>query len=273
MDVLPNRSTCRSPNGLASPWSRRLRLQDTQADRDRLAREKGGHRGGASPAGSGATEDAPGADEEGRCSSSRTSCSSLTAIPWLPEYQGLITDIAAWLNQNKAAKLTVEGHCDERGTIDYNLALGEKRAESVKSQLVKAGVKDDRIKTISYGKEAPADPGHTEAAWAKNRRAHFKIDERRAEMKKCLPLCLLSLMLLGCASSQDVGDVRRDVTTVYQEFRTYRDSTDARLSKLEKRYVRAFPEHAVSRRPLAQAVSRPVHVPGKQGRKDKDYPR
>lgn len=93
-----------------------------------------------------------------------------------PEYQGLITDIAAWLSQNKAAKLTVEGHCDERGTIEYNLALGEKRAESVKSQLVKAGVKDDRIKTISYGKEAPVDPGHTEEAWAKNRRAHFKID-------------------------------------------------------------------------------------------------
>jgi peptidoglycan-associated lipoprotein len=93
-----------------------------------------------------------------------------------PEYRGLITDIAAWLAQNKAAKLTVEGHCDERGTIEYNLALGEKRAESVKSQLVMAGVKDDRIKTISYGKEAPADAGHTEEAWAKNRRAHFKID-------------------------------------------------------------------------------------------------
>ena len=93
-----------------------------------------------------------------------------------PDYRGLITDIAAWLAQNKAAKLTVEGHCDERGTIEYNLALGEKRAESVKSQLVMAGVKDDRIKTISYGKEAPADPGHTEEAWAKNRRAHFKID-------------------------------------------------------------------------------------------------
>jgi peptidoglycan-associated lipoprotein len=93
-----------------------------------------------------------------------------------PDYQPLINDIAAWLTQNKAAKLTVEGHCDERGTIEYNLALGEKRAESVKNQLVKAGVKEDRIKTISYGKEAPADPGHTEEAWAKNRRAHFKID-------------------------------------------------------------------------------------------------
>jgi peptidoglycan-associated lipoprotein len=93
-----------------------------------------------------------------------------------PDYQKLISDVAAWLAQNQAAKMTVEGHCDERGTIEYNLALGEKRAEAVKNQLVRAGVKEDRIKTISYGKEAPVDPGHTEEAWVKNRRAHFKID-------------------------------------------------------------------------------------------------
>ena len=93
-----------------------------------------------------------------------------------PEYQGLIKDVAAWLNQNQAVRLSVEGHCDERGTIDYNLALGQKRAEAVKAQLVKMGVKEERIKTISYGKEMPADPAHTEAAWAKNRRVHFKID-------------------------------------------------------------------------------------------------
>jgi peptidoglycan-associated lipoprotein len=93
-----------------------------------------------------------------------------------PDYQGLIKDVAAWLSQNQGAKLTIEGNCDERGTIEYNLALGEKRAEAVKNQLVNAGVKADRIKTISYGKEMPVDPGHTEEAWAKNRRAHFKID-------------------------------------------------------------------------------------------------
>ena len=93
-----------------------------------------------------------------------------------PEYQGLIKDVAAWLNQNQAVRLAVEGHCDERGTIDYNMALGQKRAETVKAQLVKLGVKEERIKTISYGKEMPADPAHTEAAWAKNRRVHFKID-------------------------------------------------------------------------------------------------
>ncbi len=94
-----------------------------------------------------------------------------------PEYQGLVKDVAAWLNQNQAVRLTVEGHCDERGTIDYNMALGQKRAEAVKAQLAKLGVKEERIRTISYGKEMPVDPAHTEAAWARNRRAHFKVDE------------------------------------------------------------------------------------------------
>ncbi|HVN24240.1 MAG TPA: peptidoglycan-associated lipoprotein Pal [Syntrophorhabdales bacterium] len=93
-----------------------------------------------------------------------------------PKYQSVITNVATWMSQNQAAKVTVEGHCDERGTIEYNLALGEKRAEAVKNQLVKAGVKDDRIKTVSYGKEVPVDPAHTEEAWAKNRRAHFKVE-------------------------------------------------------------------------------------------------
>ncbi len=93
-----------------------------------------------------------------------------------PQYQSLVNEVAGWMNQNQSAKVTVEGHCDERGTIEYNMALGEKRAESVKAQLVRAGVKDDRVKTVSYGKEAPLDPAHTEEAWAKNRRAHFKID-------------------------------------------------------------------------------------------------
>jgi len=70
----------------------------------------------------------------------------------------------------------VEGHCDERGTIEYNLVLGQKRAEAVKDYLVKLGIEEKRIKTISYGKEMPVDPGHTEEAWAKNRRAHFRIE-------------------------------------------------------------------------------------------------
>jgi peptidoglycan-associated lipoprotein len=71
--------------------------------------------------------------------------------------------------------ITVEGHADERGTAEYNLALGEKRAAAVKTYLVSLGVAPDRLKTVSYGKEFPFDPGHSESAWAKNRRAHFVV--------------------------------------------------------------------------------------------------
>lgn len=75
----------------------------------------------------------------------------------------------------KEYKLVVEGHCDERGTVEYNLALGQKRADEAAKYLVDLGIEKERIKTISYGKEMPLDPGHDEAAWAKNRRAHFVI--------------------------------------------------------------------------------------------------
>ncbi len=72
-------------------------------------------------------------------------------------------------------QITVEGHCDERGTAEYNLALGERRAVSARTYLVSLGIAADRIKTVSYGKEFPFDAAHTEAAWAKNRRAHFVV--------------------------------------------------------------------------------------------------
>jgi peptidoglycan-associated lipoprotein len=71
--------------------------------------------------------------------------------------------------------ITVEGHADERGTAEYNLALGDKRANAAKTYLVSLGVSPDRLKVISYGKEFPFDPGHDESAWSKNRRAHFVI--------------------------------------------------------------------------------------------------
>jgi peptidoglycan-associated lipoprotein len=71
--------------------------------------------------------------------------------------------------------VTLEGHCDERGTAEYNLALGERRAIAVRAYLVALGVSADRLRTVSYGKEFPFDPGHEEGAWSKNRRAHFVI--------------------------------------------------------------------------------------------------
>ncbi len=82
---------------------------------------------------------------------------------------------AAWLKKNPKAKIQVEGHCDERGTIEYNLALGERRANYTKQYLVSLGIAADRISTISYGKERPLDAGHSEEAWANNRRVHFVV--------------------------------------------------------------------------------------------------
>jgi peptidoglycan-associated lipoprotein len=79
------------------------------------------------------------------------------------------------LRKNPDLVIKIEGHCDERGTVEYNLALGDKRANSVKDYLVNLGIPANRIEVISYGKERPVDPGHNEAAWAKNRRAEFRI--------------------------------------------------------------------------------------------------
>ena len=85
---------------------------------------------------------------------------------------------AAWLNKFRTVKLLVEGHCDERGTEDYNLALGEKRAKSAFDYLVSLGISSDRMKILSYGKSQPLVSGHDEASWQKNRRAQFTIIEK-----------------------------------------------------------------------------------------------
>jgi peptidoglycan-associated lipoprotein len=74
------------------------------------------------------------------------------------------------------AKMLIEGHCDERGTVEYNLALGERRAKAVMDYLANLGIDNTRMRTISYGKERPVDLGHNEVAWQKNRRAEFKVD-------------------------------------------------------------------------------------------------
>ena len=74
--------------------------------------------------------------------------------------------------------ITIEGHCDERGTAEYNLALGERRALEAKTYLVSLGIPADRLRTVSYGKEFPFDPGHDEAAWSRNRRAHFVVTSK-----------------------------------------------------------------------------------------------
>ena len=83
----------------------------------------------------------------------------------------LLQDQVAWLKQNSDVSVTIEGHCDERGTREYNLALGEKRAQAVKNYLIGLGINPDRVSTVSYGKERPAVVGSNDGAWAQNRRS------------------------------------------------------------------------------------------------------
>lgn len=92
-----------------------------------------------------------------------------------PEARAILADNARKLEANPEVYIRIEGHCDERGTVEYNLALGERRARAVRDYLVNYGIDPGRITIISYGKERPIDPGHNEAAWAKNRRAEFVI--------------------------------------------------------------------------------------------------
>jgi peptidoglycan-associated lipoprotein len=82
------------------------------------------------------------------------------------------------LKKNASWIVTIEGHCDERGTAEYNLALGERRAGAARAYLLSLGIPADRLRTISYGKEFPFDPGHDEAAWARNRRDQFVVTQK-----------------------------------------------------------------------------------------------
>lgn len=93
------------------------------------------------------------------------------------EAQEILRKKAEWLRENPKARVTIEGHCDERGTSEYNLALGDRRAYSAKVFLVDLGIEESRLATISYGEERPIDSNSSEEAWAKNRRDHFVIKE------------------------------------------------------------------------------------------------
>jgi peptidoglycan-associated lipoprotein len=84
---------------------------------------------------------------------------------------------ALWLQGHRDTRVTVEGHCDERGTVEYNLALGEQRARAARDYLASLGVAAERLRVVSYGKERPLDPGTGEASWARNRRAHFAVSQ------------------------------------------------------------------------------------------------
>lgn len=92
-----------------------------------------------------------------------------------PDARDVLAANATWLKAHPGVLFTIEGHCDERGTAQYNLALGDRRANAAKEYLVSLGIDAGRMKTISYGKERPFATGHDEESWAKNRRAHFVV--------------------------------------------------------------------------------------------------
>ncbi len=89
------------------------------------------------------------------------------------EARNVLKSNGNWMKANPSSRVQIEGHCDERGTNEYNMALGDRRANAVRSYLQKMGIEASRIETISYGEERPNDPGHDESAWSKNRRAVF----------------------------------------------------------------------------------------------------
>lgn len=96
------------------------------------------------------------------------------------EAKPTLEGVAKLLNQNATWKVLIEGHCDERGTNEYNLTLGEQRAQATRRYLASLGVDDSRFQTVSYGEERPANSGHDEGAWAENRRAEFKVEAPRS---------------------------------------------------------------------------------------------
>ncbi len=91
------------------------------------------------------------------------------------EAKKILEKKAQWLKQNPAVKVLIEGHCDERGSAEYNMALGQRRADAAMQYLISLGISANRLATISYGEEKPLDPRSNEEAWAKNRRAHFVL--------------------------------------------------------------------------------------------------
>jgi peptidoglycan-associated lipoprotein len=103
---------------------------------------------------------------------------ALDSIDLSSESQATLQENAGTMKKNLSWMITIEGHCDERGTAEYNLALGERRAVAVRAYLVALGIPAERLRTVSYGKEFPFDPGRDESAMAKNRRAHFVITSK-----------------------------------------------------------------------------------------------
>ena len=142
------------------------RLVKEQADRERALREQAEREQAARAASASATLDGAVKDIYFDFDQSNIR----------PDAREILKANADVFLKNSTATIMIEGYCDERGTAEYNLALGERRAQEAKKYLINLGTKASLIKTISYGEERPLDPGHNEEAWANNRRAHFVVN-------------------------------------------------------------------------------------------------
>ena len=115
-------------------------------------------------------------DELNRMGVLRTIYFAFDSYELTPTSTATLRENAEWLKAHRDHNVVVEGHCDERGTIEYNLALGERRANSVRDYLVSLGLDRSRLRIVTYGEERPASPGHNEASWSQNRRAEFLLE-------------------------------------------------------------------------------------------------
>ena len=157
------------------------------------------------------------------------------------EAKPVLNDVASWLLKNPAVKLSVEGHCDDRGTNEYNLALGDRRANSVRDFLIALGVASKRIEIVSYGEEKPQCMEQTDKCWAKNRRAHFVVlrTERKPEesQEEVQPVNVKT------AKQTSPGDSMQQYEEAYTAFKNkhYRESRE----KFEG-FIKAFPGDELS---------------------------
>lgn len=113
--------------------------------------------------------------EEAMVSELRTVYFAFDSAALTPDAMEILAGNAEWIKRHENATIQIEGHCDERGSTEYNINLGQRRADSVREYLVRLGVSPDRMTTISYGEERPVEPGHDESAWSQNRRAQFLV--------------------------------------------------------------------------------------------------
>ncbi|MBI2877372.1 MAG: peptidoglycan-associated lipoprotein Pal [Candidatus Tectomicrobia bacterium] len=173
----PTASTPAAPAAEAPETRAEEAAPPTTAEREAHSHH-GEERSGMGPGSGGTAEGQRPRGEEGEAAAAealRDIHFDLDKYEIRPDSRSILERNALWIQAHSQARVQIEGHADERGTVEYNLALGERRAKKVRDYLISLGVDPKQLSTVSFGEERPLDPGHTEEAWAKNRRAHFVL--------------------------------------------------------------------------------------------------